>query len=186
MSLNGLNKKKKDILITGFPGVGKTTLIKRIVSEIRHLNPVGFYTEEIREGGERKGFWLVDLNGRRSILAHREIKSKYRVGPYGVDIEGFEAFISNLPFFSPSIHLIIIDEIGKMECFSEKFKIFLNRIINSEKFLIATISMKGSGLISEIKRRDDIILFKLTLDNRDYLLNDILKEINIAFSKKPF
>jgi len=46
---------EKNIIITGLPGVGKTTLIKGILHEIRSLNPIGFYTEEIREKGIRTG-----------------------------------------------------------------------------------------------------------------------------------
>lgn len=186
MNLNVTGIIRKNFLITGVPGVGKTTLIKRIVSEVGHLQPVGFYTEEIREEGKRKGFWLVDLSGRRRVLAHKEIKSKYKVSRYGVDIKGFDEFLENLPFFSSSTRLIIIDEIGKMECFSERFRLLLDKIINSEKFLIATVAIKGSGLISEIKKRNDVILLRITINNRDWLLNEILKEINkiyLAFSK---
>ena len=52
---------KKNLLITGLPGVGKTTLIKKVWEELRHLHPVGFYTAEIREEVLRKGFELVSL-----------------------------------------------------------------------------------------------------------------------------
>jgi len=178
---------RKNILITGMPGVGKTTLIKKIANELKHLSPAGFYTDEIRVHGERVGFKLIDLNGRRAILSHKDIKSPYRVGKYGVDIKAFEEFLSLIPFFSPSTCVIIIDEIGKMECFSKKFKILLNEILNSKKLLIATIAMKGAGLISEIKKRKDIILFSLTTNNRDFILNEILKELlhtTLPFSKE--
>jgi nucleoside-triphosphatase THEP1 len=39
----------RHILITGVPGVGKTTLIKALCQDLASVNPVGFYTEEIRE-----------------------------------------------------------------------------------------------------------------------------------------
>ena len=74
--------KRKNLLITGLPGVGKTTLMKRISEALMDLNPVGFYTEEIREEGIRKGFELVSLDGRRAILSHTDIRSPYRVGKY--------------------------------------------------------------------------------------------------------
>jgi nucleoside-triphosphatase len=167
---------KKNILITALPGVGKTTLVKKLFEELKHLHPAGFYTEEIREEGQRKGFELISLNGKRGLLSHKDIKSPYRVGPYKVNVEGFEDFLDSIPFFDPLNQLIIIDEIGKMECLSDPFKKLLKKIFDSGKLVIATIALKGSGLIAEIKERDDIKLFEMTKHNRDSLLLEILKE----------
>jgi len=168
---------KKNLLITGLPGVGKTTLIKKISEELKHLHPVGFYTTEIREEGMRKGFELISLGGRKGILSHIDIKSPYRVGKYKVDIKSFEDFLDQIKFFAPTIGLIIIDEIGKMECYSDKFKKLLKEILDSEKWMMATIALKGSELIAEIKKREDIKLFEMTKSNRDFLLSEILKGI---------
>jgi len=168
---------KKNILITGLPGVGKTTLIRKISEELKHLHPVGFYTTEIREEGMRKGFELISLEGRKGILSHINIKSPYRVGKYKVDIKSFEDFLDQIKFFGPAVDLIIIDEIGKMECYSDKFKKLLKEILDSEKWVIATIAHKGSGLIEEVKKRKDIKLFEMTSSNRDSLFSEILKEI---------
>jgi nucleoside-triphosphatase len=165
---------KKNLLITGLPGVGKTTLIKKISEELKHLHPVGFYTTEIREEGMRKGFELISLEGKKGILSHIDIKSPYRVGKYKVDIKSFEDFLDQIKFFPPTIGLIIIDEIGKMECYSDKFKKLLKEILDSEKWVIATIARKGSGLIAEVKKRKDIKLFEMTSSNRDSLLSEIL------------
>ncbi len=169
--------RRKNILITGLPGVGKTTLIKKIAESLLGHHPVGFYTEEIRQQGIRKGFELVSLDGRRGVLAHTDMKSPYTVGRYKVDVKGFEAFLEAIPFFDLSVSIIMIDEIGKMECFSEKFKELLLKCLNSERRVIATIALKGSGFIEEIKRRKDIIGFEMTLKNRDSLLTEILKEL---------
>lgn len=169
--------KRKNILITGVPGVGKTTLIKKIAGTLRSHHPVGFFTEEIRMGGIRKGFELVSLDGRRGILAHIDFKSPYQVGRYRVDIKGFETFLATIPFSHPSVSIIIMDEIGKMECFSEKFKEVLLKCLDAEKRVIGTIALKGSGFIEEIKRRQDTILFEMTSKNRDFLLTEILEEV---------
>jgi nucleoside-triphosphatase len=151
-------------------------LIKKLSEELKHLHPAGFYTEEIREAGQRKGFELISLDGKRGLLSHVEIRSPYRVGKYKVDIESFENFLNSIPFFDPSTHPIIIDEIGKMECLSDPFKNLLKKIFDSGKLVIATIALKGSGLIAEIKEREDIQLFEMTKHNRDSLLLEILKE----------
>jgi nucleoside-triphosphatase len=170
---------KKNILITGLPGVGKTTLIKKLTEALKDFHPVGFYTAEIREGGERKGFELISLEGKRGLLSHKDIKSSYKVGQYGVDIKGFENFLSSISFSNPSTRLIIIDEIGKMECFSAQFKKILKEILNSEKWVLATIALMGSGLIAEVKVREDVKIFEITKKNRDSLFLEILKEVGI-------
>jgi nucleoside-triphosphatase len=175
---------KKNILITGLPGVGKTTLIKNIVEELKDLHAVGFYTAEIREGGARKGFQLISLDGRKGLLSHTDIQSPKRVGKYKVDVKGFEDFLDALSFSKPSARLIVIDEIGKMECSSDQFKNLLKAILDSEKWVIATIALKGSGIIKEIKKRNDVKLFDITQGNRNSLLPKILAEVKLPALKR--
>jgi nucleoside-triphosphatase len=171
---------KKNLLITGLPGVGKTTLIKKLSEGLKSLHPVGFYTEEIREGGERRGFELISLEGKRGLLSHKGIRSPYRVGQYKVDIKGFEDFLDLISFFDPLTRLIIIDEIGKMECSSDQFKKLLEEILDSEIWVIATIALKGSWPIERVKKRQDIRFFEITQKNRDSLFSEILKEVEIG------
>ncbi len=158
--------------------MGKTTFIKKLLEELRHLHPIGFYTAEIREEGMRKGFELVNLEGKRGVLSHVDIKSPYRVGRYKVDVRGFEDFLDGISFFDPSSDIIMVDEIGKMEGLSAKFDRIMKEALDSEKWVIATIALKGSGLITEVKQRQDVKLFEITPSNRDVLRSEILKEID--------
>jgi nucleoside-triphosphatase len=173
-----ITMRKKNILMTGSPGIGKTTLIKRISHGLQHLNPAGFYTEEIRVEGIRKGFSLVSLDGKRATLSHTDIASRNRVGKYGVDIPAFEDFLDHITFFNPDIGAIIIDEIGKMECISDKFNKLLKTVLEQERPVIAAISRKGGGIIEEIKKRTDVELFVMTQNNRNSLLPEILKLVH--------
>ena len=169
--------KKKNILVTGLPGIGKTTLVKDLSLKLKQYCPRGFYTEELREGGVRKGFELVGLDGVMMTLAHQNVETAYRVGKYKVDVVGFEKFLGKVRFFEPGIGLIIIDEIGKMECLSRKFKEIIKSILDSEKIVVATIALKAGGFIGDLRNREDVKLFEMTKDNRNFLLLEILDEV---------
>jgi len=96
------------------------------------------------------------------------------VGKYGVDIAGFETFFEAIDFLCPATRLVIIDEIGKMECLSGKFQTLLREILNLQKSLIATIALRGGGIIAEIKGRRETTLLEVTAPNRDSILSEVL------------
>ncbi len=162
-------------LITGKPAVGKTTLVQTIVARMTSVNMAGFYTAEIRSKGSRLGFELHGLDGTRGIIAHVDIYSQHKVGKYGVDTEGFEEFLENLELLSPDVELIVIDEIGKMELFSNRFRSLIHDVLNSDKQVLASIALKGEGFIREIKHRSDIHLLEVTRGNREHLPQTILE-----------
>ena len=167
-------------MITGLPGSGKTTLFRRLVDKLQYLNPVGFYTAEIRKGGTRRGFSLKGLDGRSGMLAHVEFRSRFQVGKYGVDVNGFEEFLSGIPLLDPQTGPVMIDEIGKMECLSNRFTEIIKDVLGSDKQLIATIAQKGGGLIAELKKRSDAQLFTLTHGNRDALFGQIVSVLSVV------
>lgn len=165
----------KNILITGYPGVGKTTFVRALAEKLNDGHTVGFVTTEIRHGGVRTGFALESMDGSSGVLSHVDFRTAVRVGRFGVDIEGFEAFLKGIDFFGLGTTLVIIDEIGKMECRSGMFTRLVRDLLDSDKRLVATIARTGGGLISEVRRRGDIVLVEITAHNRDTLLNEVLK-----------
>jgi nucleoside-triphosphatase len=165
---------KKNILITGLPGVGKTTLVRKIAEGLD--GAAGFYTEEIREGGERKGFRLVTFDGYEQVLAHVGIRGPHRVSKYGVDVEGFEKFLAE-KFDVSSARFVVIDEIGKMECFSPAFREKARGILDSPTPAIFTIARKGGGFIEEVKARADVEMFEVTRSNRGEMADIILRTL---------
>jgi nucleoside-triphosphatase len=169
---------RKNILITGPPGIGKTTLIKKLLPELEYLDPAGFYTREIRERGVRKGFELIDLHGQNILLAHIGLNCRHRVGRYKVDISAFENYLENSDLQHCDAPLIIVDEIGKMECLSERFIDLMNFLLCRENCLIATVAYKGEGLIRDIKTRQDIQLYTISAGNRNTLPAEILRNFS--------
>ena len=157
--------------------MGKTTLIRKFCDALAPVRPAGFYTQEIRRAGVRRGFELVSLDGRRGVLAHVDERGPARVGKYGVDVAGFERFLEVIDFFGERYQIIIVDEIGKMECFSPKFRTLLGQLLDSEKPLVATIALKGGGIIEQTKSRSDVTLVNITRRNRDGLLSELINSL---------
>lgn len=163
----------KNILVTGKPGCGKTTIIKRIIEELK-LDAGGFYTEEIRIGGKRVGFKIITLDGKKSILAHVDIESPYRVSKYGVNLEGLEKVgVESIWRALEEKDVVVIDEIGKMELFSNRFKEAVNTALNSDKITIATILLAPNPYTDKIKRRKDVKLFYISPENRERAKEEI-------------
>ena len=155
-------REKNRILITGLPGCGKTTLIKRIAAHIR-VPYCGFFTNEIRSGGNRVGFEIETFTGTKGILSHIDIQSSYHVGKYGVDVLGFQKIaIPEMEKALSSGHLLIIDEIGKMELCSDMFRDMLEKAFRSSVGIIATILFKPHPFCDRLKNNKDTEVIVLT------------------------
>lgn len=170
-----MSRVKKNIFLTGAPSSGKTTVIRKIIKQLnRPAN--GFYTEEERVAGKRTGFLMHTLDGRTGYLGHQDIQSDFHIRRYGVSIENIETIA--VPSIAPvDSNIIILDEIGKMECFSEIFKQAALSALDSDNIVIGTITFGGDDFIQGIKAREDIEIHEVTPENRDALPGDILKKL---------
>ncbi len=161
------------LLLTGAPGIGKTTVIRRLAAKLETKRLGGFYTEEIREGGERRGFRLVSLEGKERVIADVAFSKSHRVGKYGVDVAAVDDAASLLAP-DPAVQVFLVDEIGKMECLSECFITAMRALLVGQTPVVATVGLSGRGFIAEIKRLKECLLWEVTHANRDELPSRIV------------
>jgi nucleoside-triphosphatase len=172
---------KKNILLTGAPSSGKTTVIKKVIWNLA-LPANGFYTEEERVAGKRVGFLMTTLDGRRGYLAHQDIESDFHIRRYGVSIANIETIA--VPSISPiGKNVIVLDEIGKMECFSEVFRRAAIAALDSPNIVIGTITYGGDDFILAVKKREDLVIHEVSLENRDMLPGVIIGEATELFAR---
>ncbi len=161
-------------LLTGCPGVGKTTLIREVLGKV-NKKAGGFYTQEIRCGGTRQGFKIVTLDGKEAVLAHTSINSPHRVGKYGVDIGELEGTaVAALDRAIEGSELIVIDEVGKMELFSPRFREAVLKAVDSGKKVLGTVMLKPHPFADRLKHHPKVSVLHLTRDNRSEVAAQVL------------
>ncbi|MBM3141637.1 MAG: NTPase [Chloroflexi bacterium] len=161
-------------LLTGSPGTGKTTVIRQAIARSK-AKAGGFYTEEIRSGGTRQGFRIVTLDGQDAILSHVDSHSRYRVSKYGVDIQNLDNVgVAAINQAIEGSDLIVIDEIGKMELFSPRFREAVLKAIDSGKKVLGTIMLSPHPFADDIKRHPKVKIVQLTRADHNEVLREIL------------
>jgi nucleoside-triphosphatase len=174
-----------NFLITGPPGSGKTSVIEEAVEILRGrgLKPGGLYCPEIREGGQRLGFRMVDLITREErILAHVDQPSGPQVSKYRVKVENVDA-MSEIAIGRAlrEADFVAIDEIAPMEIYSEGFKRAVLAALDSPKPLLAVIHQRTTtGFIGAVKARPDVKLFEVTPSNRAKLPSQLAEMVSGA------
>lgn len=166
-------KTCQHILLTGPPGCGKTTVVRHVANHLTDLRLAGFFTRELRHGGKRVGFEAIGLSGQTVPLASVMSKSRLRVGKYGVELPGFERLLRTELDWAEDVDLNVVDEIGKMECYSAVFVDVMRHILDGDVPLLGTIALKGGGFIRKVRERDDVELVTVNPGNRDSLPGDL-------------
>eukprot|EP01018_Ginkgo_biloba_P016358 Gb_40667 [translate_table: standard] len=182
------NPHQKCVLVTGPPGVGKTTLITRVLEKLRNAHPElkvqGFYTREIRQASERTGFEVVTVDGCRGVLASATSAVSARwpnVGKYKVDVTGFESLALPELQIKEDTGLFIIDEVGKMELFSASFFPAVLRVLDSDIPVLASIPVPKFGRdipeVARMRNRADAVVYSLNKNNRDRIMEQISSQL---------
>ncbi len=169
-----------NILLTGPPRVGKTTAILRLVEMLPGGTAGGFYSTEIREGGRRTGFEIVALDGRRGILARATNRSGPRVGRYVVNVVDIDSVaVPAMRTAREMRHIIIVDEIGRMELFSPAFREEVIRCLDTGR-VVGTIQSRSLPFLDQVRARDDVRLVPVTLSNRSEIPAMVLRLLGLG------
>jgi len=182
---------KKNFFLTGRPGIGKTTVLLTIVEGLRKegLKVGGMISREIREKGSRVGFKVIDLeDGKEGWLAHVRQPFGPKVGKYRVCMKDLESIGVNAILKAVrDAEIVVIDEVGPMELFSQAFRKALVDSLNSKKTILGTIHYRvKTPIITEIKERKDIAIIEVTHKNRVELPEKITHEILKIYGKQLF
>ncbi|MBI2104909.1 MAG: hypothetical protein HYT90_04945 [Candidatus Omnitrophica bacterium] len=169
----------KHLLIVGRPGVGKTTLMKRLVQALRACAIDGFLTEELREQEQRMGFWLSPLDGRQVLLAHRRMVDGVRVGPYRVNVSVLDDVA--VPVIRRAIQrafVLFLDELGRMEFCSSAFAQAVQEAFDRGPSIVATAGTTPLPFLDALKRRRDVELIPLTSANRSAVEEELTARLS--------
>ena len=174
------------LVITGRPGVGKSTLFNTIVTSLKDKGIIvgGIITPEVRVSGKRIGFKIVDLlTSEETWLAKREYPSSVKVGSYGVLINEASRLVEKALSRAISEALVVgVDEVGPMELKLPVFKPLLLKLLKSGKHVILVVhyNLSDPEITSEIKDAKRVVL---NMENREVykrtLPLEVLRELKL-------
>jgi len=181
---------KRLVFVTGRPGVGKTSVLLRAADNLKNRGYKigGMISREVREGGVRVGFEIIDFSTeQRGWLAHVNQPTGPQVSKYRVNLTDLNAIgVSSILNAVRNEDVIIIDEIGPMELFSPVFKEAVTQAMDSSKPVLGTIHLKARDtLIDAIKTREDAEILQVTYENREQLHNLIIDRVVQFLQKLP-
>ena len=173
----------RTLILSGTPGIGKTTLIKAVIKELGD-QAGGFFSEEILGPGGRKGYKLVTLDGQWGIMAHADFKSKSNFGRFGVEthiIDRLGAGAINAALTDKPI--VVIDEIGKITMFSSQFQSAAVKAVGSPKVVLATAMSDNHPWLMALKAFPGVTVWEVTKKNRNALVKQVLEWVETAVQK---
>ncbi len=111
-------------------------------------------------------------------MAHQDYATDVRVGRFGVDVPTFERV--GLPALRRALDqgsIVVVDEIARMELASEPFVKLVEEVMTGWAPVVASVHLQAHPFTDALKRRADVEVVSLTLDNRDAMPAQLLKRL---------
>ena len=128
------------MLLTGQPGISKSTLLRNFIKNYRG-DKLGFVTNEIKIDDERTGFEVETSDGRfiqiASIIQQEDCIGK--VGKYYVGSYEFGLLIAKLLYEDTDNKLLYIDEIGPIQLMFPLFEDLVNKFLATSNTFVGTV-----------------------------------------------
>jgi len=176
---------KRLLLLSGLPGVGKTTVVQKVVEELKTEGFAvgGMLSREVRSGASRVGFEIQDIGSQeRGWLAHVDQRDGPRVGRYRVNLRDLNRVGAEAILRAASVaDAVVVDEVGPMETLSPEFRRAVETAVESDKLFIGVVHWKAHhSLIRRLKERQDAETFVVTQENRGSFPH-VIAEKAVAF-----
>ncbi len=157
------------ILISGKPGVGKTTLLFKLFNQFRDFS-VGFFTKEIRKNGKRVGFKIVTSYGFEGVFARKGERGSKVYAGYTIFIDVLDKVVEEIKARIDKGKILFIDEIGKMEMLSSNFVEFVDEAMKSRE--ICVVASVHRALVRRY-RALATKFYWLTEENRERVFEEV-------------
>ena len=181
MQTNHQNNSRK-ILVTGKPGVGKSTFLQRVLQD--HEHKIGIITKEMLDNSMRRSGFESHMTTStledQAVIATKSLPispDECRMGKYNVIVSNIDRLAERLlaETLVPGM-VLYIDEIADIQYHSTKFRELCDKWLKSDNFLIATVKEDTDiGWINEIKEKyDPIVINRDNIEEKGILCTSLL------------
>ena len=182
MTIHSRQTNRRRIFLTGEPGTGKTTVLRKTAEllEARGLKVGGMASKEIRGAGSRTGFSVENLaTHEQGVLAEVGSRVGPHVGKYTVNLHDLEMIgITAIQAAIQTADVVLIDELGPMELRSQRFVESVENALKSQKHVLGTIHKHANHpLAMNVRLNVENVILEVTFKNRNDLPNEILAAI---------
>lgn len=162
-------KNKYHIFLTGEKKVGKSTIIEKVVKG-NNISLVGFKTLPYYEEGRFAGYIMKEVGMTQNFSVENRISIVLENGRVFPVIETFEKIgVNIISKAMKKSKWILMDELGRFETKALNFRRTVLKCLDGDCRVIGVIQEAETDFLDEIRNRKDVILIKVTEENRNEL-----------------